>query len=555
MADMPREANRVSELSATTGTGTLSLAGALLGYRSWLAGFGAADTVVHYGAAHETDGTWEVGIGTFLHASNALQRDIVLSSSTGGSKIAFASGSKIVYCQQPAEAPLRVQISRSTDVGLDIYTAASQSARALGIVQNSTDLTFSVSANGKIISDGGISLGSAVAPSGVNDLSRHITLNASGTGYGFNVTSGKLNYSTGAITAEHDFYVAGTHVAEIGASGVLASLRHKQSGGYFRIGAYDTATRGVGDARFYYDANERELNGASDNDGSVGSLILNIGEVRLAAGASGNPTITWASDTNTGWWSDTDASNTWCLNGTDRVRFDAEGISLLVNGDGFRAGDGSATTPAFTFTGDDNSGIYSVGSNILGFATGGVLQASIGSTALHYRGNSLLVGDNAYDGSDPNDAGINLQGATSSNPGGISATTSGFATLFLNRMASNGNIVQFYRQGDFIASISITTGAVTYNTTSDARRKENERDFDSGALIDSLPMVEFDWKAEYGGGAAYGVLVGEAEAELIPTAFTHDEEHDVWQADYSKLVPILWREIRELRARVAALEA
>jgi hypothetical protein len=36
---MPREANRVSELSATTGTGTLSLAGALLGYRSWLAGF------------------------------------------------------------------------------------------------------------------------------------------------------------------------------------------------------------------------------------------------------------------------------------------------------------------------------------------------------------------------------------------------------------------------------------------------------------------------------------------------------------------------------------
>ena len=95
------KADRVQETSATTGTGTLTLAGAIAGFQSFLTAFGSAAAVTVYYTI--TDGTnWEVGRGTYTGAATTLSRDVVLSSSNSGALVNFTSGSVSVWCDAPA---------------------------------------------------------------------------------------------------------------------------------------------------------------------------------------------------------------------------------------------------------------------------------------------------------------------------------------------------------------------------------------------------------------------------------------------------------------------
>ena len=90
--------DRVKETSTTTGTGTLTLAGAATGYQSFAAiGNGNTTYYTIVGGSQ-----WEVGIGTYTSSGTALSRDIVLSSSTG-SKIDLAAGTKDVFVTYPSE--------------------------------------------------------------------------------------------------------------------------------------------------------------------------------------------------------------------------------------------------------------------------------------------------------------------------------------------------------------------------------------------------------------------------------------------------------------------
>ena len=96
---MPYLADRVQETTATTGTGTVTLAGAVTGYRTFASGFGASPVRVNYLLV--SGSLWEVGIGTF-NGTTSLTRDTVLSSSSSGSAITLA-GTSNVYCTAPAE--------------------------------------------------------------------------------------------------------------------------------------------------------------------------------------------------------------------------------------------------------------------------------------------------------------------------------------------------------------------------------------------------------------------------------------------------------------------
>lgn len=278
--------------------------------------------------------------------------------------------------------------------------------------------------------------------------------------------------------------------------------------------------------------------------GSTGTLTL-ANSIRTGSGSTGVPTQSWSDDSNTGWWNDVNVSQTWCLNGTDRVKFNADGITMLVSGDGFHAFGGSAAVPIITVDSDQDTGFYEFGTDTIGISVGGTNVGRISS------GGTARFGPASY--TNDASAGVAISGAgASGGAGGISATRNGFACVYLNRLSSNGNIIEFSRQNNFIAAISITTSAVTYNTTSDARHKENARDFDSGALVDAIPMHEFDWLN--GAGSGYGALVNAEVAARMPTAFTYDESNDLWMADYSKFTPVLWREVQCLRKRVTELE-
>lgn len=94
-------ADRVQETTSTTGTGTVSLAGAKTGYQSFSSGIGNANSTYYVIAGQDTS-EWEVGIGTYTTSGSTLSRDQVLASSNSGSLVNFSSGTKDVFVSYPA---------------------------------------------------------------------------------------------------------------------------------------------------------------------------------------------------------------------------------------------------------------------------------------------------------------------------------------------------------------------------------------------------------------------------------------------------------------------
>jgi hypothetical protein len=92
--------DRAQETSTTTGTGTLTLLGAVAGYRS-LAGVGDGN-LCYYTAVDAASGDWETGIGTYTASGTKLARTTVLSSSNAGSLVSFAAGTRNVFIDVPA---------------------------------------------------------------------------------------------------------------------------------------------------------------------------------------------------------------------------------------------------------------------------------------------------------------------------------------------------------------------------------------------------------------------------------------------------------------------
>lgn len=106
--------DRVRETSTTSGTGTFTLAGAVTGFQSFSV-IGNANTTF-YCIVDSTNGTWEVGIGTYTSSGTTLSRDIVLESSNSGSLVSFAAGIKDVFCTYPADRAV-VQTTPVTKTG------------------------------------------------------------------------------------------------------------------------------------------------------------------------------------------------------------------------------------------------------------------------------------------------------------------------------------------------------------------------------------------------------------------------------------------------------
>lgn len=99
---MPVFADRVQETTITTGTGAITLAGAVSDFRSFATAFGSvALSNVAY-CIDDGAGNWEVGKGTF-NGTTTLTRDLVRSSSNAGALTNFGAGTKQVFCTPSAE--------------------------------------------------------------------------------------------------------------------------------------------------------------------------------------------------------------------------------------------------------------------------------------------------------------------------------------------------------------------------------------------------------------------------------------------------------------------
>ena len=108
--------DRVKETTTTTGAGTVTLAGAVSGFRAFSAVCANADTV-----PYEIDGgsEWEVGIGTWA-TGGTLARTTVISSSNSNAAVNFSTGTKNValtwlsrYARQASFSPIAPPLAGS----------------------------------------------------------------------------------------------------------------------------------------------------------------------------------------------------------------------------------------------------------------------------------------------------------------------------------------------------------------------------------------------------------------------------------------------------------
>jgi hypothetical protein len=98
--------DRVKETTTSTGTGTITLAGAVGGFQSFSV-IGNANTT-YYAIVGPTE--WEVGVGTYTASGTTLSRDTVLESTNANALVNFSAGEKEVFVTYPA--------SRAVDTAL-----------------------------------------------------------------------------------------------------------------------------------------------------------------------------------------------------------------------------------------------------------------------------------------------------------------------------------------------------------------------------------------------------------------------------------------------------
>lgn len=108
MSDLRLYADRVKETSTTTGSGNVTLAGAVTQFISFNTAFGVGPSF-YYTIAGQTGSEWEVGVG-HLSGSTTLVRDTILASSNSGSVVTLSAGTKDVFCSVPAYDAQRDEI-------------------------------------------------------------------------------------------------------------------------------------------------------------------------------------------------------------------------------------------------------------------------------------------------------------------------------------------------------------------------------------------------------------------------------------------------------------
>jgi len=160
----------------------------------------------------------------------------------------------------------------------------------------------------------------------------------------------------------------------------------------------------------------------------------------------------------------------------------------------------------------------------------------------------------------PNTAGTSGQQLTTDGIGNLTWTsntlplTGGTMSGTLNFFkTSNYNAITFFSgvTQTKAGSIDVSGNSVSFTQTSDYRLKQDFRQFNALALIDSMKVYDYQWKSDK--SRSYGVKAHELQ-KVIPyvvqgekDAVNEDGSIKPQGVDYSKLIPVLVKAIQELR--------
>lgn len=137
--------DRVKSSTTTTGTGTITLGAAAIGFQAFSV-IGDGNTT-YYTITDTVNGTWEVGIGTYTASGTTLSRDTVLESSNSGSLVNFAAGSKDVFVAYPAERAViggMGYVENSATISQSSTINAGNNAMSAGPVTINSGITVTV---------------------------------------------------------------------------------------------------------------------------------------------------------------------------------------------------------------------------------------------------------------------------------------------------------------------------------------------------------------------------------------------------------------------------
>ena len=188
--------DRVKETTTTTGTGTITLLGAVEDFEGFTAGIGDGNTT-YYCIFHESDSynEWEVGYGTFTASGTTLTRTAI-TSSNGDALESFSAGTKSVFCTLPASKGLMKSTDGTVVFGDNtgaLSLAGSLTMNAFNIVVDSTYgivddssnefLMFTKTASAaNYINITNKDTGNAPIIAAVGDANLDLNLNSAGTG-------------------------------------------------------------------------------------------------------------------------------------------------------------------------------------------------------------------------------------------------------------------------------------------------------------------------------------------------------------------------------------
>ena len=499
-------ADLVKETTSTTGTGTLTLTGAVTNFQSFAA-IGNANTT-YYRIISGTSS--EVGIGTYTLSGTTLSRDTVLYSTAGGvTKITVASGATVI-CTYPAEKVVILDGSgNATALGTPAAFVATNitgtaSGFTAGQVTTNANLTGGVTSVGNaatVVTNANLtgditSVGNATTLTNAPVIAKVLTGYVSGAGTvaatdsilqaiqklnGNNATNANL---TGMVTSVGN---ATTVVTNANLTGAVTSVGNASSLGSFTSAQLATAlTDETGTGANVFATSPTLVTPALGTPSALVGTNISGTAAFLTAGAVTNGVYTNTNNTFTG---------------TNRFP-----VGVGIN----------AANPYPT-----QWGLYARASG----ANPAIMIESAATAA------NSVMSIVTYDGS-----------------GGTAAMQ-----FFWGTTATTYAIV---------GSIQTTATATSYLTSSDYRLKENVTSVANA--IDRAKLLKpcnFTWIQHPDTPAVDGFIAHEL-AEVIPVATTgtkdavDEEGNPIYQGiDQAKIVPLLTAALQEAITRIEALEA
>jgi len=267
--------DRVQETSTTSGTGTLTLLGAVPGFQSFAA-IGNGNTT-YYTIYDNVAQVWEVGIGTYTSSGTTLSRDTVLSNSSGTTSPLTLTGNTVsVFVTYPAEKSVNLNASGNV-TALGTVTSGTWNGSTIGVAYGGTGVTSSSGPNSVVLRDAN----SNITINRLNQGTQTITAAAGVT----NLTAASqynqtlVGTTVGGTWDVHGYIPEnvtwGTNALSLGSTVI--------TGGTWNGGTIGTAYGGTGLTTF---------TAANSALYSTSSSALTAGTLPVAAGGSGATTFT-----------------------------------------------------------------------------------------------------------------------------------------------------------------------------------------------------------------------------------------------------------------------